>query len=191
MQRGYCVAKQSVNALTEVAPMLSRRVMKMLVGALCALQPLALPVAWAGHHHGGGHHHHSGGGSHHHSVHADFHYHRRYAGGAWYGHHGQWYGHHYHNRWNWNSFGALAGAAVIGGLISSAFHSNNRTIAVPNSAYQLDYDSIRANGSTVMFNVDGAPMSADCTSGYLNGHAAENRGQAQLVNAVCTVAFGK
>ena len=49
--------------------------MKMLMGALCALQPLALPVAWAGHHHGGGHHHHLGGGSHRHSVHADFHYH--------------------------------------------------------------------------------------------------------------------
>ena len=80
---------------------------------------------------------------------------------------------------------------MIGGLISSAFHSNNRTIAVPNSAYQLEYDSIRVNGSTVMFNVDGAPMSADCTSGYLNGHAAENPGQAQLVNAVCTVAFGQ
>ena len=68
---------------------------------------------------------------------------------------------------------------------------NNRMIAVPNSAYQLDYDSIRANGSTVIINVNGAPMSADCTSGYLNGHAAENRGQAQLVNSVCTVAFGK
>ena len=42
-----------------------------------------------------------------------------------------------------------------------------------------------------MFNVDGAPMSADRTSGYLNGHTAENRGQAQLVNSVCMVAFGK
>ena len=115
------MANQSVNALTEVVPMLSRRGMKMLLGALWDLQPLALPVAWAGHHHGCGHHHHLGGGSYRHSVHADFHYYPRYAGGAWYWHHVQWYGHHYHNRWNWNSFGTLAGAAVIGGLISSAF----------------------------------------------------------------------
>ncbi|WP_156486633.1 hypothetical protein [Synechococcus sp. MIT S9504] len=92
------MAKHSVNQFTEAALMLSPRVMKLLVGALCALQPLALPVAWAGHHHGGGHHHHS--------EHAEFHYHPRYAGGAWYGHHGQWYGHHHHNRWDWNSFGA-------------------------------------------------------------------------------------
>ena len=179
MHRGFCVANGSVDPFTEVNLMLSRTVLQLSVGALCALHPLALPVAWAEHHH------------HHHSEHADFHYHARYADGAWYGHHGQWYGHHHHNRWNWNTFGEMAGAAVIGGLISSAFHSNNRTIAVPNSAYQLNYDSIRVNGSTVMFNVDGAPMSADCTSGYLNGHAAENRGQAQLVNAVCTVAFGQ
>ena len=182
------MANGSVDSFTDLDMMLSRRVLQLSLGAVCALHPWALPAVWAGHHHN---HHHSGGGSHHHSVHVDFHYHPRYAGGSWYGHHGQWYGHHHHARWNWNSFGELAGAAVIGGLISSAFHSNNRTIAVPNSAYQLDYDSVRVNGSTVVFNVDGAPMSADCTSGYLNGHAAENRGQAQLVNAVCTVAFGK
>ena len=84
----------------------------------------------------------------------------------------------------------MAGAAVIGGLISSAFQSKTRTIAVPNSSYQLDYDSVRVDGSIVTFRVDGAPMSADCTSGFLNGHAPTSRGQAQLVNAACTVAFG-
>ena len=79
---------------------------------------------------------------------------------------------------------------MIGGLINNAFQSSNNTIAVPDSRYQLNYDSVRANGNVVTFNANGAQMSADCTNGYLNGYPPSNREQAQLVNAVCTVAFG-
>jgi len=164
----------------------------VLLLSLLSFQLVARSDAWAGpHHHGNGHHHghhhHQGDGHHHEGQH---HYHHRYSRGYWYGHHGRWYGPGYANRWNWNSFGALAGAAVIGGLVSSAFDASQPTITVPDSSYTLDYDSIRANGNLITFQVDGAPMSADCSSGYLNGRSPQSRGQAQLVNAVCTVAFG-
>ena len=79
---------------------------------------------------------------------------------------------------------------MIGELVSSAYDASHPTIAVPDSSYTLDYDSIRASGNLITFQVDGAPMSADCSSGYLNGRSPQSRGQAQLVNAVCTVAFG-
>ena len=79
---------------------------------------------------------------------------------------------------------------MIGGLVSRAFEDSSPTIAVPDSAYALNYDSVRANGNLITFKVDGAPMRADCSSGTLNGHPPESRGEAQLVNAVCTVAFG-
>ena len=150
--------------------------------SLLGLQGVATRHGLAGHHHHGGGHHHGGS--------RDYHYHHRYSNGYWYGHHGRWYGPGYANRWSWNTFGALAGAAVIGGLVSRAFEDSSPTIAVPDSAYALNYDSVRANGNLITFKVDGAPMRADCSSGTLNGHPPESRGEAQLVNAVCTVAFG-
>ena len=154
--------------------------LKILLLSLLGLQGPSTSSVWAGHHyHGGGYHH---GGV--------YHYHHRYSKGHWYGHHGRWYGPGFANRWSWNTFGALAGAAVISDLVSRAFEASSSTIVVPDSSYALDYDSIRANGNVITFKVDGAPMRADCRSGTLDGHSPESRGEAQLVNAACTAAFG-
>ena len=120
--------------------------------------------------------------------HEQYRHYNHYNNRRYHGFHGRWYGPHHSERWAWNNWGAFAGGALIGGLVSNAVQSN--TIVVPNTDYRLDYDSVNADGTTALFMIDGTPMRANCSDGYLNGHAPSSRTEGELVNAACSVAFG-
>ena len=122
--------------------------------------------------------------------HEQYRHYNHYNNRRYHGFHGRWYGPHHSERWAWNNWGAFAGGALIGGLVSNAVQSNSNTIVVPNTDYRLDYDSVNADGTTALFMIDGTPMRANCSDGYLNGHAPSSRTEGELVNAACSVAFG-
>ena len=89
----------------------------------------------------------------------------------------------------------LATGAVIGDLVNAAANQQSPVFVVPNSPYQLNYGSVEAVGSYgVSFNylVDGTQLmgAADCQQGLLNGQIPGSSSQAQLLNAVCQVAYG-
>ena len=89
----------------------------------------------------------------------------------------------------------LATGAVIGGLVNAAADAQSPVIMVPNTTYELDYGSVEAVGSYgVSFNylVNGTQLmgGANCQQGLLNGQIPNNANSAQLLNAVCQVAYG-
>lgn len=104
--------------------------------------------------------------------------------------------------WGWNSVGwglaaGLATGAAITELVNSAANKQQTVIVVPGSTYQLNYGSVEAVGLYgVSFsynlgngvNLNGA---ANCQAGLLNGQVPATAPQAQLLNAVCQVAYGK
>ena len=68
-------------------------------------------------------------------------------------------------------------------------------IEVPDSNYQLNYGTVEAVGSAgVSFNygVGNTDLmgAANCQDGLLNGQVPSSADQAQLLNAVCQVAYG-
>jgi len=68
-------------------------------------------------------------------------------------------------------------------------------IVVPQSSYSLNYGSVEAVGTYgVSFNygVGNTDLigAANCQDGLLNGQVPGNADQAQLLNAVCQVAYG-
>jgi hypothetical protein len=105
---------------------------------------------------------------------------------------------------NWGWWGAssaawglagLATGAVIGGLVNAAADAQSPVIMVPNTTYELDYGSVESVGSYgVSFNylVNGTQLmgAANCQQGLLNGQVPNNANSAQLLNAVCQVAYG-
>jgi hypothetical protein len=105
-------------------------------------------------------------------------------------------------RWGW--WGAssaawgvagLATGAVIGGLVNAAANQQSPVFMVPNTGYELDYSSVEGVGSYgVSFNylVNGSQLmgAANCQQGLLNGQVPSSSSQAQLLNAVCQVAYG-
>lgn len=104
--------------------------------------------------------------------------------------------------WGWNSVGwglaaGLATGAAITELVNSAADSQQTVIVVPGSTYQLNYASVEAVGLYgVSFSYTlgtGANLmgSANCQAGLLDGQVPATAPQAQLLNAVCQVAYGK
>jgi hypothetical protein len=110
----------------------------------------------------------------------------------------------YRGAGNWGWWGAnaaawgvagLATGAVIGGLVNAAANQQSPVFVVPNTGYELDYSSVEGVGSYgVSFNylVNGSQLmgAANCQQGLLNGQVPANATQAQLLNAVCQVAYG-
>ena len=128
---------------------------------------------------------------------------RNWAGGGYWNNR-PWNAGWYRGAGAWGWWGASAAAwgmaglatgAVIGGLVNAAANQQSPVFVVPNSPYQLNYGSVEAVGSYgVSFNylVDGTQLmgAADCQQGLLNGQIPGSSSQAQLLNAVCQVAYG-
>ena len=84
---------------------------------------------------------------------------------------------------------------MIGSLVNAASSAQSTVIMVPNTTYELNYGSVEGVGSYgVSFNylVNGTQLmgAANCQQGLLNGQIPTNASQAQLLNAVCQVAYG-
>jgi hypothetical protein len=105
---------------------------------------------------------------------------------------------------NWGWWGAnaaawgvagLATGAVIGGLVNAAANDQSPVFVVPGTAYNLNYGSVEAVGSygaSFSYLVNGTQLmgAANCQQGLLNGQVPATSDQAQLLNAVCQVAYG-
>jgi hypothetical protein len=90
---------------------------------------------------------------------------------------------------------SLATSAVIGGLVNAAANQQSPVFLVPNTSYQLNYGSVESvgtYGASFFYNVNGTQLlgAADCQQGLLNGQIPTDADQAQLLNAVCQVAYG-
>jgi len=112
---------------------------------------------------------------------------------GWYGGWGGW-GWWGGNAAAWGVAG-LATGAVIGGLVNAAANQQSAVILVPNTSYQLNFGSVEAVGSagaSFFYNVNGSQLlgAANCQAGLLNGQIPTDADQAQLLNAVCQVAYG-
>ena len=113
-----------------------------------------------------------------------------------------WYNSSTYRGWGWWGsrsaawdYGALAAGSIIGAAIASAQRNQAPTIVVPDSSYQLNYGSVKAeteNGIRFLVSRGGVTyqMDADCADGELNGYAPNNLSEAQLLNAACEVAYG-
>ena len=94
----------------------------------------------------------------------------------------------------WGIAGLATGAAITG-LVDAAANNSSPVIVVPNTSYELNYGSVEAVGSAGVsfnYNVDGSALmgAANCQQGLLNGQVPGTPDQAQLLNAVCQVAYG-
>ena len=111
----------------------------------------------------------------------------------------------YNNGWGgWGWWGAnaaawgvagLATGAAITGLVDAASNNSSPVFVVPNTSYELNYGSVEGVGSygvSFNYNVDGSSLmgAANCQQGLLNGQIPGTQDQAQLLNAVCQVAYG-
>lgn len=115
-----------------------------------------------------------------------------------------WYGGWANPPWGWWAarsvawgLTSLATAAVINDSVNNAIAANQTLIVVPESSYQLYYNSIEPSGDqTVTFVAvagnggEAQTWTADCRSGSLNGYQPAAAAEAQLLNAACQVAFG-
>jgi hypothetical protein len=114
-----------------------------------------------------------------------------------------WYGDWRTPSWGWWGtraaawgIGTLATAAIINNAVDNAVSSGGTTIVVPSTDYDLLYGTVQpTSASTISFAVsnDGSTyqMSADCSSGLLNGSEPTSAAEAELLNAACQVAFGE
>jgi hypothetical protein len=81
--------------------------------------------------------------------------------------------------------------------VNNAADKQQTVIVVPGSTYQLNYASVESVGLYgVSFAYDignGVTLNgaANCQAGLLNGQVPATAPQAQLLNAVCQVAYGK
>jgi hypothetical protein len=94
----------------------------------------------------------------------------------------------------WGLAGLATGAAITG-LVDAAANNSSTYIVVPNTSYELNYGSVEGVGSygaSFNYNVDGQQLmgAANCQQGLLNGQVPGTSDQAQLLNAVCQVAYG-
>ncbi|MEB3255198.1 MAG: hypothetical protein VKJ05_02290 [Synechococcaceae cyanobacterium] len=95
----------------------------------------------------------------------------------------------------WGVAGLATGVAITS-LVNEAAENQKTVIVVPGSTYQLDYGSVEAVGSVgASFSYDlgqGVMLNgaANCQAGLLNGQVPATAAQAQLLNAVCQVAYG-
>jgi hypothetical protein len=89
----------------------------------------------------------------------------------------------------------LATAAVINNAVNDAIAASQTTIVVPDTTYQLYFNSVQTSGDQVVYfvvtdGVESRQISADCSSGTLGGQEPSDASEAQLLNAACQVAFG-
>jgi hypothetical protein len=105
--------------------------------------------------------------------------------------------------WGWWAAGAaawgvagLASAATISSLVNTAAEEQATSFLVPETPYQLNYASVEPvgqYGASFSYSADGDPDlfgGVNCQAGLLNGQIPATAAQAQLVNAVCQVAYG-
>ncbi len=105
--------------------------------------------------------------------------------------------------WGWWGGGAaawgiagLATGVAITGLVNQAAAQQSTVILVPSTSYQLNYGSVEAvgaYGATFFYTVNGSQLlgAVNCQQGLLNGQIPVDADQAQLLNAVCQVAYGR
>jgi hypothetical protein len=97
----------------------------------------------------------------------------------------------------WGLAAGLATGAAITDLVNSAASREQTVIVVPSTTWTLNYASVEAVGLYgVSFSYalgDGVNLNgaANCQAGLLNGQVPASAAQAQLLNAVCQVAYGK
>lgn len=94
----------------------------------------------------------------------------------------------------WGIAGLATGAAIAS-LVNNAANQQSTVIVVPDTSYELNYGSVEAVGSygaSFSYNVDGSALmgAVNCQQGLLNGQVPGTSDQAQLLNAVCQVAYG-
>ena len=94
----------------------------------------------------------------------------------------------------WGVAGLATGAAITG-LVNEAANQQSTVIVVPQTSYQLNFGSVESVGTAgVSFNYGLGNTdlmgAANCQDGLLNGQVPSNADQAQLLNAVCQVAYG-
>ena len=113
---------------------------------------------------------------------------------GWYGGWGGW-GWWGESAAAWGVAGLATGAA-IGSLVNAAADQQSTVIVVPQTGIQLDYGSVESVGTggvSFNYNLEGSGQlsgSANCQQGLLNGRVPASVQQAQLLNAVCQVAYG-
>ncbi len=96
----------------------------------------------------------------------------------------------------WGLTGLATGAAITS-LVNTAAAQQSPVFVVPQTTYQLNYGSVEAvgtGGASFFYSVDGGVNQlfggANCQQGLLNGQVPASAAEAQLLNAVCQVAFG-
>jgi hypothetical protein len=95
----------------------------------------------------------------------------------------------------WGVAGLATGVAITS-LVNEAAERQSPIIVVPQSTYQLNYGSVESVGTAgVSFNYslgggENLMGAANCQAGLLNGQVPATADQAQLLNAVCQVAYG-
>ena len=97
----------------------------------------------------------------------------------------------------WGVAAGLATGVAITELVDAAANTQQTMIVVPGGTYQLNYGSVEAVGSygvSFAYTLGGGASlmgAANCQAGLLNGQVPATASQAQLLNAVCQVAYGK
>ncbi|MEB3166123.1 MAG: hypothetical protein VKO65_05565 [Cyanobacteriota bacterium] len=95
----------------------------------------------------------------------------------------------------WGVAGLATGVA-ISSLVNQAADSQSVVIVVPGTTYQLNYGSVESvgtAGASFNYSLGGGENlmgAANCQAGLLNGQVPSTAQQAQLLNAVCQVAYG-
>ncbi|MFM8525623.1 MAG: hypothetical protein ACKOCM_08395 [Cyanobacteriota bacterium] len=91
---------------------------------------------------------------------------------------------------------SLATAAVITSLVNASAQQQSTVIVVPDTTIQLDYSTVQAvpphSASFLYATASDSYQSAlvDCNQGLFNGQAPGSASQAQVLNAVCQIAYG-
>lgn len=95
----------------------------------------------------------------------------------------------------WGLAGLATGVAITS-LVDNAANQQSPIILVPETEYQLNYGSVEAvgtQGASFSYSLAGGATlqgAVNCKQGLLNGQVPQTAANAQLVNAVCQVAFG-
>lgn len=105
--------------------------------------------------------------------------------------------------WGW--WGARSAAWGIAGLaaadsitdaVNAAASQQSNVIVVPQTTIQLNYASVEAvgeHGASFFYSMDGGSErhgGANCDLGLVDGQPPANAAEAQLLNAVCQIAYG-
>jgi len=98
------------------------------------------------------------------------------------------------NATTWGLAGLATGAAITS-LVNTAAMQQSPVFLVPQTSYQLNYGSVEAvgtYGASFSYQLNGTPLlgAANCQQGLLDGQVPQSAQQAQLLNAVCHVAYG-